>query len=80
MSCFEKLGLNTALLKSIDKTKATTLRFDATTSYKFLKEVTVDVPVQRSYTETEESKGSDDHSKDTTKTKVMKVSSEQLAM
>ena len=76
MSCFEKLGIDTALLKSIDKTKATTLRFDATTSHKFLKEVTVDVPVQRSYAETEESKG-DDPSKNTTKTKVMKVSSLQ---
>ena len=43
----------------------------------FLKEVTVDVPVQRSYAETEESKGSDDPSKNTTKTKVMKVSSLQ---
>ena len=77
MSCFEKLGIDEALLKSIDKTKSTTLRFDATTSFKFSKEVTVDVPVQRSYAETEESKGSDDPSKNTTKTKVMKVSSLQ---
>ena len=76
LSCFEKLGIDEALLKSIDKTKSTTLRFDATTSFKFSKEVTVDVPVQRSYAETEESKG-DDPSKNTTKTKVMKVSSLQ---
>ena len=73
MNCFEKLGLDSAVLKSIDKTKPATLRFDSSTACKFLQEVTVDVPVGRSYEEKEETTGSD-ASKNTTKTRVMKVS------
>ena len=45
MNCFEKLGLDAAVLKSIDKTKPATLRFDSSTACKFLKEVKVDVPL-----------------------------------
>ncbi|KAL7525015.1 hypothetical protein ACHAXR_000822, partial [Thalassiosira sp. AJA248-18] len=72
MNCFEKLGLDAAVLKSIDKTKPATLRFESSTSYKFLKEVKVDVPMDRSYEEKEETVESDP-SKKTTKTKVMKL-------
>ena len=76
-NCFEKLGLDATALKSIDKSssKPSTLRFDASTTYNFLKEVNVDVPVSRSYEETEETKG-DSPSENSTKTKVMKVSAD----
>ena len=72
INCFEKLGLDAAVLKSIDKTKPATLRFESSTSCKYLKEVQVDVPVGRSYEENEETKGSDS-SKTTTRTRVVKV-------
>ncbi|KAL7539113.1 hypothetical protein ACHAXR_009035 [Thalassiosira sp. AJA248-18] len=66
MNCFEKLGLDTA-------TKPATLRFESSASYKkFLKKVKVDVPMDRSYEEKEETVESDP-SKKTTKTKVMKA-------
>ena len=75
-NCFEKLGLDATVLKSIDKSsKPSTLRFDASTAYNFLKEVNVDVPVSRSYEETEETKGSSP-AESSTKTKVMKVSAD----
>ena len=74
ISCLEKLGLDSTALRSINKTKPTTLRFDASTTSKFIKEVAVDVPVQRSYEETEivnskNKKGAFEQ----TKNKVMKV-------
>lgn len=75
MNCFEKLGLDAAVLKSIDKTKPATLRFESSTSCKFLKEVEVDVPAARSYEEKEETKESEP-SKNTTKTRVIKVITE----
>jgi hypothetical protein len=73
--CLEKLGLGSTILESIDKSKPCTLRFDASTTSKFIKEVTVDVPVQRSYEEIEtinskSKKGTFEQSKH----KVMKVS------
>lgn len=75
VSCLEKLGLDSTALKSIDsKTKSTTLRFEASTTSKFIKEVTVDVPVQRSYEETETvNSKSKKGTFEQTKTKVMKV-------
>ena len=39
MNCLEKLGLDASVLKSIDKTKPVTLRFDASARSKFLKKV-----------------------------------------
>ncbi|KAL7479988.1 hypothetical protein ACHAW6_005701 [Cyclotella cf. meneghiniana] len=45
MNVFEKMGLDISVLKSIDKTKPTTIRFDANTSCKFVKETSVDVPM-----------------------------------
>jgi hypothetical protein len=56
MNCLEKLGLDANALKSIDKTKPATLRFDASTAWKFLKEVVIDVPAERSWEENEETK------------------------
>jgi hypothetical protein len=47
MNVFEKMGLDINVLKSIDKTKATTIRFGANTSCKFAKEMSVDVPMVR---------------------------------
>jgi len=74
ISCLNKLGLNTTVLQSMDKTKPCTLRFDASTTAKFIKEVTVDVPVQRSYEETETiNSKSKKGTFEQTKTKVMKV-------
>ena len=75
MNCLEKLGLTTDALKSIDKSKPTTLRFESSTTCNFLKEVKVDVPADRSYEVKEEEKTEEgDSSKTTTKTRVMKVS------
>eukprot|EP00804_Cyclotella_cryptica_P019591 CCRYP_014343-RA/>CCRYP_014343-RA protein AED:0.26 eAED:0.26 QI:126/0.5/0.66/1/1/1/3/176/970 len=51
MNVFEKMGLDSSVLRSIDKTKPTTLRFDANTTSKFVKEVIVDVPMERSVEE-----------------------------
>ena len=73
MNALEKLGLDATVLKSIDKTKPATLQFEYSTSPKFLKEVKVDVPVGRSYQETEVTEETGP-TKSTTKTKVMKVS------
>ena len=72
MNALEKLGLDAAVLKSIDKTRPATLQFESSTSAKFLKEVKVDVPLGRSYQLTEVTEETD-HSKSTAKTKVMKV-------
>ena len=57
INCLEKIGLDASVLKSIDTTKPTTIRFDASTACKFLEEVVVDVPVNATYKE-EESKSS----------------------
>ncbi len=70
MTCLEMLGLDANALKSIDKTQPTTLRFDASRRWKFLKEIEVDVPAERSWEENEETKGGFSISKK----KVMKVS------
>jgi len=72
VNCLDKLGLDAAALKSIDKTKPATLRFDSSATWKFVKEVIVDVPVKTSYEEKEETT-SGDASKNTTKTRVMKA-------
>ena len=75
MNCLEKLGLTAEVLKSIDKSKPTTLRFESSTTCDFLKEVKVDVPVDRSYeVKEEENTKEGESSKTTTKTRVMKVS------
>eukprot|EP00581_Thalassiosira_minuscula_P032482 CAMPEP_0183784576 /NCGR_PEP_ID=MMETSP0739-20130205/66049_1 /TAXON_ID=385413 /ORGANISM="Thalassiosira miniscula, Strain CCMP1093" /LENGTH=996 /DNA_ID=CAMNT_0026028547 /DNA_START=118 /DNA_END=3109 /DNA_ORIENTATION=+ len=72
MNCFKKFGLDGDVLKSIDKTKPATLQFELSTSSKFLKEVKVDVPVNRSYEESEVTTESDP-SNTTTKKKVLKA-------
>jgi len=72
MNCFDKLGLDATVLKSIDKTKPATLRFDSSTAWKFVKELDVDVPVNRSYEEKEETAYSDS-SKNTKKTNIFKA-------
>ena len=56
MNVLERFGLTTDVLKSIDKSKPTTIRFEASTKLEFLKEVVVDVPMNWSYMEEEESK------------------------
>jgi hypothetical protein len=56
INCLERLGLDANALNSIDKTKTATLRFDASTAWKFLKEVVIDVPAERSWEENEETK------------------------
>jgi hypothetical protein len=57
INCLERLGLDANALNSIDKTKTATLRFDASTTWKFLKEVLIDVHAERSWEENEETKG-----------------------
>lgn len=51
MNVFEKMGLDSSVLQSIDKTQATTLRFDANLNCNLEKEVVVDIPINRSYEE-----------------------------
>jgi hypothetical protein len=69
MNSLERLGLDVDTLKSIDKTKPATLRFNASTTWNFLKEVVIDVPSEGSWEEDEETKGKI-HSKMTTVWKV----------
>jgi len=52
-------GLTAEVLKSIDKSKPTTLRFQASESHKFLKEETVDVPTLWTYKQDEENTSSE---------------------
>lgn len=51
MNVFDKMGLSSSVLQSIDNTQATTLRFAASMKSKFEKEVIVDVPMDKSYEE-----------------------------
>ncbi|KAL9182668.1 hypothetical protein ACHAXT_013320 [Thalassiosira profunda] len=74
VNALEKLGLDAAALKAIDKSKAVTLRFEAETKSEFVEEKRVDVPVGRSYHETEEeTKSGGEKVEKTTKTRVMKA-------
>lgn len=76
LNCFEKLGLDMGVLTSIDKTKPTTLRFEASISPKFLKEKEMEVPLAEcTWNETEETnKGDSSSTTTTTKSGVKKVS------
>ena len=56
MNTLQQLGLDADVLKSIDVSEPTTLRFDASTSCKMLEKKVVDVPMDRSYEETVETK------------------------
>jgi hypothetical protein len=56
MNTLQQIGLDTDVLKSIDVSAPTTLRFDASTSCKMLEKKVVDVPMDRSYEETVETK------------------------
>ena len=48
MNCLERMGLTAAILQSkIDKTKSTTLRFQAAESCEFVREITLQVPMDR---------------------------------
>lgn len=51
MNAFEKMGFDSNVLKSIDKAKPTTIRFAANTNCKFVEEIVVDVPMERSVEE-----------------------------
>eukprot|EP00980_Cylindrotheca_fusiformis_P002486 scaffold584_cov132-Cylindrotheca_fusiformis.AAC.39 len=58
MNCLERMGLTSEVLKEMDTSKSTTLRFQASEKCSFLKEQNVDVPSDRSYETEEESKSS----------------------
>ena len=73
MNVFEKMGLNSSVLQSIDKTQATTLRFDASINCTFEKEVIVDIPANVSFEEEHKSKSSGIFGNSETK-RVSKVS------
>jgi len=78
-NCLERLGLDVKTLMMISSSidggtnKSVTLRFDASTTWEFSKEVEVDVPAERSWEDNEETRGGDDNSS-SKKTRVMKVS------
>ena len=70
MTFLEKLGLNGLVLSSIVEgagNKPLTLRFDVSTTPTFVKEAKVEVPMNHSYEQTEETAGSK-------ATKILKVS------
>ena len=73
MNALEKMGLDVSVLKSIDTSKATTLRFDGYTACKFVKEVVVDLPSEVSYSEEHEVKSSSAIFGNSKKTRVSKV-------
>jgi hypothetical protein len=81
MNCFENLGLSMTELSSIDKTQPATLRFEASTSRKLLKEKEVEVPlVECRFNESEETnKGDSSSSMTTTKSGVKSVSRQSNA-
>jgi hypothetical protein len=54
VNVLDRLGLTNEILQKIDKTKATTLRFQAFDSCQFVKEQVVDVPVPTTFQTTEE--------------------------
>ena len=56
MNALEKIGLDADVLKAIDDSTPTTLCFDASTTCKFLEKKVVDVPMDRSYEQTVETK------------------------
>jgi hypothetical protein len=55
MNCLERLGLTLEMLQGMDESKSTTLRFQASEKCTFLKEQTVEVPMDVSHEKVEES-------------------------
>jgi len=47
MNCLERMGLTAEILRGIDKSQSTTLRFQATTFCSFLRKMTLQVPMQQ---------------------------------
>jgi hypothetical protein len=54
MNCLERIGVTASVLQGIDKSKPTTLRFQASDSCTFLKEQNVEVPMETSVESTED--------------------------
>jgi hypothetical protein len=54
MNCLEQLGMTADKLKTIDQSRSTTLRFQTSDSCSFLKEQTVEVPMERGLETTED--------------------------
>jgi hypothetical protein len=55
MNCLERMGLTSKVIKELDASKSTTLRFQASEKCAFLKDQLVEVPSEQSYEEVEES-------------------------
>ncbi|KAG7367627.1 hypothetical protein IV203_030298 [Nitzschia inconspicua] len=73
MNVLDRLGLTNDILKKIDLTKATTLRFQAFDSCEFIKEQVVDVPVPIALKTTEETTTTGEFKGNTTKSSVQEV-------
>ena len=73
MNILERLGLTADLLKSIDTTKPTTLRFQASDSCTFLKEQIVKVPMPHSFDTKEETKTTGSFFGSTSKSTVSQI-------
>lgn len=58
MNCLEQLGMTADKLKAIDQSKSSTLRFQTSDSCSFLKEQTVEVPMERAVETTEDTQTS----------------------
>ena len=56
MNVFEKMGLSSSILQSVDKMHAATLRFEASIRCTFDKELIVDVPTEINFEETKSAK------------------------
>jgi len=72
-NCLEQMGLTAEVLKSIDTSKSTTLRFQASDSCSFLKEQTVEVPMESSLATTEKTTSTGTFFGSTTKSTISRV-------
>lgn len=72
-NCLEQMGLTAEVLKSIDTSKSTTLRFQASDSCSFLKEQTVEVPMESSLATTEQTTSTGTFFGSTTKSTISRV-------
>jgi hypothetical protein len=73
MNILERIGLTKDILQKVDKSKTTTIRFAASQSCQFLKEVSVDVPLPVSIKETEKTDTTGSFDGSTTKSTIKEV-------
>eukprot|EP00339_Tiarina_fusa_P000371 CAMPEP_0117002288 /NCGR_PEP_ID=MMETSP0472-20121206/4015_1 /TAXON_ID=693140 ORGANISM="Tiarina fusus, Strain LIS" /NCGR_SAMPLE_ID=MMETSP0472 /ASSEMBLY_ACC=CAM_ASM_000603 /LENGTH=1027 /DNA_ID=CAMNT_0004702601 /DNA_START=138 /DNA_END=3221 /DNA_ORIENTATION=+ len=73
MNCLERMGLSAEILQGVDKTKATTLRFQSSETCTFLKETEVKVPMERTVETVEDTQTTGSFFGKTTKATISRV-------